>query len=294
MDLPLSIRRTAVRSAARAAAAAVLLCGALAVPSATAARAESRSSAPVAAPVAAQIEPHRALYRMTLAQARNSSKVNDVRGTMAFEWADACDGWTTEQRFQLRFAYTEGEVMDMATTYATWESKDGLAYRFNVRKLVNGEVDEEVRGDARLTRTGGAGMARFVKPEAKELELAPGTLFPTAHTLAILEHALRKERMFAAVVFDGADADGATEVSAVIANATRTAATAPEPLRKDREGWPVRMAFFPLDSDAETPEYEMGIRLLRNGVVDSMRIDYGDFIVDAVLEKLEALPKARC
>ena len=78
----------------------------------------------VPAPVV-EIAPHRAIYKMSLASARSSSTVSDVRGQMMFEWADACDGWTIEQRFQLRFLYTEGDQVDMTTNYATWEAKDG-------------------------------------------------------------------------------------------------------------------------------------------------------------------------
>lgn len=54
------------------------------------------------------------------------------------------------------------------------------------------------------------------------------------------------------------------------------------------------MAFFPMDSDEAAPEYEMSLKLLENGVAQSMLIDYGDFTVAAVLEKIEAIPRPRC
>lgn len=244
------------------------------------------------AAIASEIAPHRAIYRMALKSARSGSKVNDVRGSMLFEWADACDGWTTEQRFQLRFVYAEGEAMNMTTTYATWEAKDGQRYRFNVRKLVNGELDEEVRGDAALNDSTG-GVARFAKPDEMEMPLPVGTMFPTTHTLAVLDHARREESFFSSTVFDGADAEGTTEISAVIGRPGVAGAPA-DPLLRDQKAWSVRLAFFPADSDSAAPEYEMGMRLLRNGVAESMVIDYGDFAVDAVLEKIEALPKSGC
>ncbi len=248
---------------------------------------------PPAEAAAADILPHRAVYKMSLLSARNSSKVSDVRGRMMFEWADACDGWTTEQRFQLRFVYAEGDEMAMNTNYTTWEAKDGQRYRFNVRKLVNGEVDEEVRGEARLEKDG-SGSATFTKPETQEMKLPDGSMFPTAHTLAILDHAGAGDTFFNRIVFDGADAEGATEVSTVIGNPIEGKEEAIDPLLKGKKGWPVRMAFFPLKSDAAQPEYEMSLRLLQNGVAESMQIDYGDFTVNAILEKVEALPKSKC
>ncbi|MFL7901849.1 cell envelope integrity EipB family protein [Azospirillum argentinense] len=246
-----------------------------------------------AAGAAANILPHRAVYKMSLLSARNSSKVSDVRGRMLFEWADACDGWTTEQRFQLRFVYAEGDEMAMTTNYTTWEAKDGQRYRFNVRKLINGEEDEEVRGDARLAKDG-TGTAAFSKPEPQDMELPPNTMFPTAHTLAVLDHAGAGETFFNRVVFDGADSEGATEVSTVIGAAAPIKEDGADPLLKGKKAWPVRMAFFPLKSDSAQPEYEMSLRLLQNGVAESMQIDYGDFTVNAILEKVEALPKSGC
>jgi len=248
----------------------------------------------VAAPVVTvKPAPHRAVYRMTLRSARNSSKISDVRGAMMFEQADACDGWTTEQRFQLRFSYVEGEEMDMTTNYTTWEAKNGLRYRFNVRKLVNGETDEEIRGSARLKSRGGSGEAHYLMPDASTSKLPAGTLFPTAHTLALLNKAAKGEKFYNRVVFDGADAEGAAEVSAVIAKGRPFETAIDSPLLRGQTMWPIRMAFFASDG-AETPEYEISSRLLANGVVGGMQIDYGDFIVDVVLEKIETLPKTRC
>ena len=273
------------RSAARLLAAAAL--GALFVDAAPPARA-------LDAGVIADIQPHRAIYKMSLSSARNSSKVSAVSGRMMFEWADACDGWTTEQRFQLRFVYSEGEAMNMNTNYTTWEAKNGLRYRFNVLKKVNGETDEDIRGEATLAKDGAAGTARFTKPDAQEMALPSGSMFPTSHTLGILQHAKAGDRFFNATVFDGADAEGSTEVNAFIGAPVSAETELGDGLVKGKKGWPVRMAFFPLHSDAAQPEYEMSLRLLQNGIAESMQIDYGDFTIKAILETLQALPKSGC
>ncbi|WP_348771416.1 cell envelope integrity EipB family protein [Azospirillum sp. SYSU D00513] len=256
------------------------------------------SPALAAGPAAGGIQPHRAVYAMSLMSARNGSNVSNVSGQMSFEWDDACDGWTTEQRFQLRFAYAEGEEMNMTTHYVTWEAKDGSRYRFNVRKTMNGEGDEEVSGTAQLSKDG-TGKAAFTKPEAKQIPLPAGTMFPSAHTLAILDKAQEGENFFTRTIFDGAEDEGVTEVSAVIGKPAQ-----PNQTTRDKAGnalkldgqtsLPVRMAFFPSDSDSAQPEYEMGLHLLRNGIAESMQIDYGDFAVKGVLESLEPLPRTGC
>mgnify|MGYP001809960502 CR=1 FL=1 len=251
-------------------------------------------AAPSAPGAPGDIAPHRAAYKLSLHSARSSSQIADVKGAMSFEWGDACDGWTTEQRFQLNFVYAEGASDEMTTTYATWEAKDGRRYRFNVRKLVNGEADEEVRGDARIDQPGSAGEVVYAKPEPRKEKLPAGALFPSAHTIALLQKAAAGERFYSELVFDGADDKGAAQVSAVIAKQAALGSKLTSPLLSGGKAWPVRMAFFPMDGDSSQPDYEMTVRLLGNGVAEGMRIDYGDFVIDAVLEKLEPLAKSGC
>ncbi len=261
------------------------------------------------------VVPHRAIYRLSLLTARNSSPVVDASGRMMFQWTDACDAWAIEQHFRLNFLYAEGDEVNMTTNYATWEAKSGATYHFMVRKTVNGQLDEELKGDAIPDPRGSrSAVVRLAKPEGDELRLPPGTLYPTGHTLVLLEQALAGERFVSRTVFDGADVDGATEISAVIGKrllvkgglAAGVAAKdrpSPEALKADAKreprllagaAWPVRLAFFPAKSDSAAPEYEMSMLLLHNGIAEAMQIDYGDFTVNAVLETLEPLPKPHC
>src|SRR2546430_9055501 len=120
----------------------------------------------VPAPLAkgAEITPHRALYSMTLGSARNDSGVVDARGTMQYEWGETCDGWTIEQRYRLRIRYGETPDADIVSSFVTWESKDSLRYRFNQKQTRNGELDQDIRGEARLDAPGNSGVAEFIKP----------------------------------------------------------------------------------------------------------------------------------
>ena len=244
---------------------------------------------------AMDLAPHRAIYRMGLSSVRSSASVADVQGKMLFELADACDGWTIDQRFQLDFTYAEGDRVAMTTNYVTWEAKDGRSYRFNVRKLVNGQLDEELRGDAEMADEGGA--ARYGKPKEVELKLPAGTMFPTNHTVAMLRHAVSGQKVFGTMVFDGSDEEGLTEINAVV-GLKAEGQGAPEGVPPSDlltgSHWPIRLAFFPPSSSAAAPEYEMSMDLMENGVARSMLIDYGDFTVSAKLEKVEAITRPRC
>jgi hypothetical protein len=100
-------------------------------------------------------------------------------------------------------------------------------------------------------------------------------------------------------VFDGASAENAVDVTAVIgARQTAEAAAAAETVKSPllaRPSWRMRLAFFPAEGKSDDqPDYELGMRLLDNGVSRDMVLDYGDFAIRAKLDKIEALPKPRC
>ena len=269
--------------------AVVLLCAAPAMP---------LSAAPLLADIS--ITPHQAVYSLALETAKPSSGVVGASGVMFYKWGQVCDGWTVEQRFKLRIDYDQQDSVDIGSSLATWESTDGLQYRFNERRTRNGDLDEELRGTAHLDGPGQGGVAQFTKPESATLTLAPGVLFPTAHTLFLIRSAQANQQFVARNVFDGSDVENAGLVSAVIGPPLKPAGgRMPQPYNSpvlQRPSWQIRLAFFPPDaqSDQTEPDYEMGMRLLDNGVSQDMVLDYGDYVIRAKLETIAPLPKPGC
>ena len=60
------------------------------------------------------------------------------------------------------------------------------------------------------------------------------------------------------------------------------------------KSWRVKLAFFPQASKEADPDYEITVRLYANGVVGDMVLEYGNFSLDAKLDKAEALAKPKC
>jgi hypothetical protein len=247
---------------------------------------------------AAEVVPHRALYTMSLESAKPNSGVIAANGTLAYQWGEACDGWTIEQRYKLNMQYEEDPAADIGSSFVTWESKDGLHYRFNERKTRNGQLEEEIRGDASLNAKDHSGAAIFVKPKEQTFDLPSGSFFPTQHTMALIRRGEAGENFLAAPVFDGSEFDGAILISAVIG--PKLAVNAPPSVTDvtsnllQRSSWKMRLAFFPEASKEERPDYELGMRMLDTGVSSEMIIDYGDYVVRAKLKELEPMPKPAC
>jgi len=249
-----------------------------------------------ALPGQAQIASHRAAYKLSLANAKTSG-VTELEGAMYMDWHEACEGWTISQRMRFQITDEDGQPVDNDISFSSWEAKDGLNYRFTLRTTRNGEVAEELRGYAELDGKGKGGKAVFSEPEGEVIELPPGTIFPTEHSIQLIQKALAGDKIFARQVFDGATLDGALEINALI-----TSKLAPEKLGSKNiaadllkgPSWRVRMAFFKLEEQSAEPEYETSMRMMDNGIGIDFIFDYKDFAIKAQLEQLEALPKPRC
>lgn len=255
-----------------------------------------------APPVGANLVPHRAVYAMSLNATRPGSGVTGASGAMTYKFGDSCDGWTVENRTVLTFAYSDGAPVATTWDFITWESKDGLHYRFRVRSTRDGVVSEEIDGVANLDGQGKGGVAKFSLPEQKSMRLPKGTIFPTEHTIRLLEHAQHGDRMLQRVLFDGTGTDGPFDVNAVIgkllpANANISPAADNPAVNSSlltAPSWPMQMAFFAPQDNEPTPDYEVALRYYLNGVADEVVQSFGNFSLKGSLQKLEPLPKPDC
>lgn len=247
---------------------------------------------------APNILPHRAGYELTLKSVRSGSGIIDVTGILSYDWTDSCDGWVIDQRYVLQLVRGDGPVVEISAAYANWESKDGLRYRYNVKRTRGPEDEEdaaEVEGEAVLEGKGKAGVAEFRKPESRKIELPPGTLFPTEHTLLLIEKAKAGAKFDRHPVFDGAELEGPSMMTAfLLPRRDQPPGGKPSMLTASGPVWPVTIAVFSDGEKSETPSFEMTLYLQENGVVPELIMDYGDFSVRGRMKIFQPLKKAEC
>ncbi len=240
---------------------------------------------------AAVFAAHRAMYALTLAPTANSDVIA-AAGTMGYEVQDACDGWAVRQKLDMTITNHDGQNIHMISDYATWELKDGLSFRFHMKQTTDDAVTSQTDGEAKLNRPGGGGKARYSLPKEMVKILPEGTLFPMAHTGAILDAAASGKKFLAIPLFDGTEESGVQDSSIIILKVNppapnRYPALAALPSAR------VRLAFFDRDPPSETPDYEVAMTYWQNGVADDLVMDFGDFTVDAKMTDFKLLPH-RC
>ncbi|MBW6396340.1 cell envelope integrity EipB family protein [Roseomonas sp. HJA6] len=258
-------------------------------------------AAPVATPVppgqpieARNLLAHRAAYRLTLAPQRDQSNIASAEGGMVYELIDACDGWTTRQRFTLRLTDRDGTEIETTSDYSTYESKDGRRLRFTLTQMTQGAVTQRIAGEAELSADG-SGVARYSEPEVKEERLPVGTILPNQHTIITLNAARTGQRLVVRPLFDGTSSDGVQDTTTVLSAWDGPQANAEFPLLSPLGSARMRIAFFDREAQqqgggATTPSYEVSLRYWENGVADQMLMDFREFAVDGRMVKLELMP----
>lgn len=240
--------------------------------------------------------PHRAVYDLRLNPTVSDGSVTQASGKLEFEWADLCSGWTVEQRSRIRMVTALEQVTEFGWSLKSFETGDGQRYRFFLRRFQGDAPPMAINGSAELSGIGQGGVARFREPAAREVALPTGTLFPTGHTLLLLEAARRGDFPIWRTVFDGSGDDGLFGISAALSQALPASVEAglESALLRGQESWRLHLAYFGPEKTESEPEHEVSLRLFANGVVDEMLLDFGVFALDANLEVLEALPAPDC
>lgn len=250
-----------------------------------------------ARPAAAfELMPHRAIYGITLASARSGSGIATVTGELLADWSESCAGWTLDHRSRLDVTYAPGGAIRLTSSVTTWESRDGLDYRFDVSNAANGRVTERIEGRATLSAPGRPGRVIYDVPAGRVDSLPAGTVFPTTHSVRILAAAENAPTMVSMPVFDGMTLDGAFSISAVVGRAKAPAKGFPRPLAalEGKLSWPLQMAFYPVAGHAAEPSHEIGMVMYDNGVGADLLLDFGDFKVRARLIRLEMSERPSC
>ena len=255
----------------------------------------SCSSGALAAPLAA----HHAVYGLTYDSdqpaASEASNIVAAHGTMTYDIDDACTGWATNQRLQITLTNRDGQDIQMISDYATFEAKDGLHMEFHMKQTTDTAVTQKLDGSASLERAGGGGSVSYTTPSAKTMKLPAETLFPMAHTAAILAAAEGGKKFLSVPLFDGTGTEGAQDTFVTVLSWGEKADVAWPALAALPSGR-VHISFFDRDKPggSQTPDYEIGMRYFENGVADGLRMNFGEFVMTGALKTFQLASAPRC
>jgi len=247
-------------------------------------------------PAPASTVPHMtgqvAIYDLSLAKVRTHD-VTGATGQMRFAVADGCTGWGTTQHMVLLIRNADGSLTKTVTDYVTWETKNGSMLTFNLSEQDNdGKPVIDDAGTAIHAGTGGAGTITYSTPANRVMTMPRGTLFPMAHTQAILDAAVRGEKFISVPLFDGTTDDGAQHTFVVILG-RGDHGQPPFPALAKLTSTDVDIAFYERKNSDQNPDFRSQMRYYDDGVANNIMMDFGDFVLLGKLERLD-IPQSNC
>jgi len=260
---------------------------------------------PTSGPIA--LAPHVAVYDLKLTSSRGKRSIESVRGRIVYDFSgSACEGYALKFRQVTELDSGEGKVAlsDLRTT--TWEEGDAKSFRFKSENYMDEQQIGEVDGRAERARASVA--VKLTKPEDKKLDVG-AVVFPTEHMRRLIEAARAGQSLLELSVYDGSD-DG-EKIFQSLAVIGRKIEPDPKSLLSDAAAnqnslaglarWPVTISYFDKakkkaddDPSEQTPVYAISFEMYENGISRSLRLDYGDFVIDGEMTSLEVRPSKPC
>ena len=245
---------------------------------------------------------HRAIYEMTLDDARSASGVTGIDGRMVFEFTGSeCDGYSLNMRMVTQMTDTQGQTNLTDLRSSTWEQGDGQKFRFQSAQYLNDKLGDVTMGRAVRDTPKEAVKVKLSQPSAAELDLSGPLLFPTQHSFALIAAARTGQGLFQARVYDGSEkGQKVYDTTAFIGTEVQPGSDPKlEQVAKDKglgelASWPVSIGYFEAKGGDLTPSYQIDFRLYENGVSRDLLIDYGDFSIHGTLTSLEYLKATEC
>lgn len=250
--------------------------------------------------------PHRAVYDLSLDDAKSGSGVIGVSGRIVYELTgSACEGYAQSMRFVTITTNQDGEQQTTDLRTSSWEEVPARRLRFSTTTYQNETLAQQTQGIAEREAGTGSGSAvvEIKRPHKQKSKLAGDIYFPIQHSMAIVAAAQDGKTILTADLFDGSESGNKVyATSTAIGRAfkpgggpTITLSSGSTALAKVRS-WPISVSYFkPGASRADAlPLYEMSYRFHDNGVTSSLRIDHGDFAIKGELKQLSYLDAGKC
>lgn len=250
------------------------------------------------------LAPHRAVYEISLDQARNAASVTEMSGRMVYELTgNACEGYSQSMRFVSRMTGQDGNASVTDMRSSSWEDSLAKTFRFDSSQYKDAKLSETTQGEVARESFSAPGKIDIVRPAKKTTKLGPDVYFPVQHSIALLAAARQGETVFQGDLYDGSEKGEKVYATTTFIGQARPAghnATLPvvanaAPLDTLRS-WPVSISYFESGSEKKdaVPAYELAFVYFENGVSRRLFIDYGDFAIRGTLKDITFLEPSKC
>ncbi len=248
---------------------------------------------------AASVAPHRAVYDLRLLRANEGSSLQSASGRLAFEIeGSTCDGFTVSFRMATKYRPKEGEMTLIDTMTTTDEGPGARDVRDQIKEMIDGSLREENRVRMNRQKPDGEGQGSISSKPGEDFTVPAGAVLPMQHQLRLMALGEAGGGRDSSVIFDGSDGGKSFRAISFVGrekapgSLSRDAANPAASPLTGIGAWPITVSYYPLQGDAETPEYQVSFDMYENGVATGLVLDYGEFALSGKLADLKMLEAA--
>ena len=254
-----------------------------------------------AAADAVALQPHRAVYDISLVEASDGLDLADLRGRMVVEWrGPGCPAYRVTQRILTVMNDREGGSFTRDMLLETRESMDGGTFDFHFRNFADGEINEQIKGQA--TRGLDSVQVTFDTPSGNSLRLPRDVRFPTQLTRELIQAGRGGQQVFQGKTFEGTEVDRFFDVTAYFSGRPASGQDLGIEVHgedigarlRDLESWPVSLSYFDVNAAEGLPDYEVSFTQFANGVAADLTMNYGDLVLFADLKQVDYFEPGDC
>ena len=248
-----------------------------------------------AAPNVATVQPHEAIYDVTVREWKLPGAVQSYSGSQILRLDATCQTWRLTGHFTITAQLQNGRTFQFESDISNSEARDGTLLTFDHKTHMNGRAVAPMRGVASRPRPGAAGRVRLSLPEYRTVDLPGEALFPVASFLWTRSRVKNGARTMNYVLYDGSG----PEPIRVFELLTGTPKPLSPPPSGDAEllrvpSWRTIGSFHRYTSTAAEPTATITQNIHDNGVGSSITFDIALAVVQLKLRAIRKLPEPAC
>jgi hypothetical protein len=244
---------------------------------------------------AASVQPHEAIYDITVREWKLPGPVSSYTGTQILRLESTCRAWRLSGRFGIAARLQNGRGLKFESEISSLEAKDGSRLTFDHKTRLDGRDVAPIRGVATRPGPGQAGRIRLSLPKDHTLALPKEALFPVASFLWTAAQVQKGARTMNYILFDGSH----PEPLRVFELLTGTPEALSPPPKGDTQllegpAWRTVGSFHRYSGTGAEPLTTVTQNIHANGIGSEITFDIGLAVVQLKLRAIRQLPEPSC
>ena len=235
---------------------------------------------------------HKGYYDLNLKGKNAASFLEGGNGKSTYFFQKTCEGWSHKENFFISYNLTNKKS---AKTYSMFKSfEDFSSKNFSFEHLDKSDLNGEINYSGFVKKTTNKLLGKLIDRDIKNINYTDKILLPTEHMLKLIKFAKENKPFFNSNVFFGSSKDNLVKKISAFIGKKKLSSTNLNSRMLNKKVWPIKLAFYNYKQKKASPETEISLEVDEEGIVHKYNVDYGEYEMSGILEKIETFKETKC